>query len=611
MWNKFLKNNIVVIKCAMATFCMLLMSAASLVAQKIEPLSAALTALRPVNVFPANPKEGYVFNDRNKDTKPSVLTVTEANGANLISAEIFASTPSHYNIQASWKSEGVITKGDILLARMNIRAVYARQESGDAVVNFFVQQADAPHEKSVTLELNIGPEWRTIDIPFTALNDMPAGEAAINFSFGALAQKVEITNLQLLNFGRQATLAQMPTTRLTYAGRQEGAAWRKEALKRIEEIRTAPLVIQVKDAKGKPVKGATVHARLVDPEFIFATAVSANLIAYDDSASNKYRKHILELFNAVTIGNHLKWPVWRDLQKREVAKIAINWILENNLRLRGHNLVWPGKKFTPADFSRKPDFGPSFSDSITKHIEEIVTYTKGKVYGWDVINEMMHEKDYFAVMPRTEAAAWFKLARKFDPGATLFINEYSMLNNIASPKNIETYLAVIKELQGYGAPIDAIGVQGHVGRQPRSPAQVLTDLDMFKLTGLPVQITEFDINSPDEELQADYTRDFLIACYSHPVVDGFTMWGFWEADHWKPYAAMFRKDWSPKPNLAVWKNLVLNQWRTNISGASKANGVINARGHLGKYEITVTKGKSVVKEYYQLTKDGKLLTIIL
>jgi len=65
MLNKFLKNNIVVIKCAMATFCMLLMSAASLVAQKIEPLSAALTALQPVNVFPANPKVGYVFNDKN------------------------------------------------------------------------------------------------------------------------------------------------------------------------------------------------------------------------------------------------------------------------------------------------------------------------------------------------------------------------------------------------------------------------------------------------------------------------------------------------------------------------------------------------------------------
>jgi GH35 family endo-1,4-beta-xylanase len=217
---------------------------------------------------------------------------------------------------------------------------------------------------------------------------------------------------------------------------------------------------------------------------------------------------------------------------------------------------------------------------------------------------MMHEKDYFNVMPRTEAAEWFKLARKYNPNATLFINEYSMLNNVASPKNIETYLGIIRELQGYGAPIDAIGVQGHVGRQPRDPVEVLSDLDMFKSTGLPVQITEFDINSPDEELQAAYTRDFLIACYSHPVVNGFTMWGFWEADHWKPDAAMYRKNWTPKPNAAEWKKLVLGEWRTNISETSRDKGEVNARGHLGKYEITVTKGSKYVKSFYQLSKGA-------
>lgn len=251
--------------------------------------------------------------------------------------------------------------------------------------------------------------------------------------------------------------------------------------------------------------------------------------------------------------------------KRDIANQAIDWVLKNRLRLRGHNLVWPGKKFTPQFFNSQPGFGASFEDSIAQHIKEIVTCTKGNIYGWDVISEMMHEKDYFEVMPRSMAADWFKVARENDPKATLFINEYSMPNNIASPKNIQSYLDLIKELQGYGATIDAIGVQGHVGRQLRNPAQVLTDLDMFTSTGLPVQITEFDINSPDEELQADYLRDFLIACYSHPAVNGFTMWGFWERDHWKPDAAMYRRDWTPKPNAEAWIELVLGEWRTNVT----------------------------------------------
>ena len=576
-------------------------------AQTLQPLPAALQKVEPVNVFPENAGDGYVFMDRNKNNKPSTFSATKQNGAEFFTAEVLEATPSHFNIQTQWKNAAPIKRGDVLLARMNIRAVYAKQESGDAVVNFFVQQAVG--ERVVLLELRVGPEWKTIDVPFTSQFDMNTGEAVMGFTFGALAQKVEITNLQVLNFSNKALITQMPATRLTYAGREEGAAWRKEALKRIDEIRTAPLVVRVKDAKGKPVKGATVQARLVDPEFIWASAVSAPYMANDDSISKIYKRHILELFNAVTIGNHLKWGTWRDLKRREDAKKAMDWILANNLRLRGHNLVWPGRKFTPGPFNKMQDFGPSFSDTIRRHIKDIVTATKGKVYGWDVINEIMHEKDYFNVMPRTEAAEWFKLARQYDPGATLYINEYSMLNNVASPKNIQNYLAIIKELQGYGAPIDAIGVQGHVGRQPRDPVDVLSDLDMFKSTGLPVQITEFDINSPDEELQADYTRDFLIACYSHPVVDGFTMWGFWQSDHWKPDAAMYRKDWTPKPNAAEWKKLVLNEWRTNVKQTSEGNGEVTARGHFGKYEITVKKGKKVLRKTYQLTKDGKPLEV--
>jgi len=184
-----------------------------------------------------------------------------------------------------------------------------------------------------------------------------------------------------------------------------------------------------------------------------------------------------------------------------------------------------------------------------------------------------------------------------------------MLNSMASPQNIRTYLDLITELRNGGAPIDAIGIQGHIGRQPRNPAQVITDLDLFHSTGLPVQITEFDVNSPDEELQADYTRDFLIACYSHPVVTGFTMWGFWQGAHWKPDAAMFRKDWAPKPNAAVWRDLVINQWKTNITEISGGKGEMNFRGHLGRYEITVTRGNSSVKVFHQLTKNAPPLEI--
>lgn len=152
-------------------------------------------------------------------------------------------------------------------------------------------------------------------------------------------------------------------------------------------------------------------------------------------------------------------------------------------------------------------------------------------------------------------------------------------------------------------------MQGHVGRQPRNPVQVLSDLDLFLPAGLPVQITEFDINSPDEELQADYTRDFLIACYSHPVITGFNKWGFWENAHWKKDAAMFRSDWTEKPNAAVWREWVTKRWKTNVTVTSNRKGEVNIRGHFGKYEITVTKGNKSKKINYQHRKGGKPLHV--
>jgi GH35 family endo-1,4-beta-xylanase len=574
--------------------------------QHLSPLDPSLKNLAPENVFTQSPGKDFKFSDKSKSPEPSTFTVKPGTQKSpTFEAEVFKSSLSHYDVQASWKSTGEIKKGDVMLARFAMRSIYAKQESGEAVVNFYVQQTVEPFEKSIILALGAGPEWKEYNFPFIALRDMPAGEASICFSFGALAQKVELTEITLLNFKNKATLAQLPETKFTYAGREEKAAWREAALKRIEEIRRAPLVIQVVDSKGKPVKGASVSARLIDHEFMFGTAVTAKLLCEETPQSEIYRKNLKELFNTATIDNGLKWPVWMNPQSRECTKEAIEWINTNGFRLRGHNLVWPGKKFTPDFYKNQPDFGPGFSDSIINHIKEIASYTKGKVVAWDVINEMAHEMDYFNVMPRTMAAEWFKLAKQTDPNAQLFINEYGMLNSIASPKMIQTYIGIIDELKSYGAPIEAIGVQGHVGKQPRDPALVISDLDLLAKAGLPIQITEFDVNTKDEALQGDYTRDFLIACFSHPSVTGFVMWGFWESAHWKPDAALFRKDWTPKPNEAAWRELVTKTWSTNVSDVTAKNGSIQTKGYRGKYEITVTKKDgSTVKVYHQLTANS-------
>ena len=478
---------------------------------------------------------------------------------------------------------------------------------------FYVQREKSSADKSIIIQLGAGPEGKTYDLPFIALEDMPAGEEQISISYGALQQKVEVSSIQVFNFENKIKLDKLPTTRFTYNGRENNAAWRNEALQRIEEIRTAPIEIKIVDRNKRPILGAKVEVKMLQSDFIWGTAVNEAILANDLPDTPKYKKVLQEFYNTIVIENGFKGGSWKIDPKRQEETIkAFEWGEKNGFRQRGHNLVWPAWKFNPKSTKELALKNPvAFEKFIEDEIRDKASFLKDRVIAWDVVNELLHEKDYFLYLPKDIVVKWFQIAKEVDPNAAMFINEYGMLNSISSTKMINEYLQVIAELKSKGAPIDGIGIQGHVGRQPRDPAQVISDLELFRPMGIPVQITEFDINMKDEELQADYTRDFLIACYSSPIVTGFTMWGFWESKHWKKDAAMFRSDWSEKPNATVWRDLVTQQWKTSFRQDSNKEGLVKSKGHLGSYEMTITKGNLIKKINFSVAKNNKPLEVIL
>ena len=581
-------------------------------AQEREPLPDPLLMLKPIEVFNSNKVVTTNLADGRANVSRSILKVQDnIQGLPLYEVEVFQATKSHYGVTIHWKSTASVKKGDVMLARLSMRTISARQESGESNIFFYFQQAKAPHEKSFISTLSTGNQWKTFDIPFIANRDMTAGEASVGLGFGALAQKVEITGVQILNFSNKVTLDKLPVTRFTYAGRAPNAEWRQKALKRIEELRTAPLNIKVVDAKGKAIKGAKVAVRLQQSNFIWGTAVNETLLGSEQPNSQAYKKHLIEFFNTATIENGFKAYGWTWSEERKnCTRNTFEWLRQNGFRQRGHNLVWPGWKFNPRSTKELAlRDTAAFNRFIKAQFYERMAITKGHLVAWDVVNEMMHEKDFFPYLPENVVVEWFQLARQLDPDAQLFINEYGMLNGLQSPMNIRAYLDIIRELRSKGAPIDAIGIQGHVGCQPRNPEEVLSDLDLCMEADLPVQITEFDFNTPDEELQAEYTRDFLIACYSHPIVTGVILWGFWESQHWKPDAGMFRKDWTEKPNATVWREWVTGKWKTSFDKMTNKKGEIQERGHLGRYKILV-EHEGIKKEIsYNLDKESNAIII--
>jgi endo-1,4-beta-xylanase len=577
----------------------------------LPPLAAELVALQPAGLLP-NDAVDFTFSDRTAGTnRATFIALPDAGPGLSFRAEIFVRGKTSYEVESKLKTIAAVQKGDTVLARFLARAPVARQESGEGSVQFAFQRGVAPYEKSVVVTVTPGPEWSVFEIPFTVANDFAAGEAVVALALADLPQTVEITGLELLKFGTRARLEQLPKTRFTYKGREADARWRTAALKRIEELRTAPLNIRVTDGAGRPLAGARVEAQLIQSEFIWGTAVNEAMLADELPDSANYRRVLREFFNTTVIENGFKWPSWDSSpERRAQTKRAFEWLEREGFRQKGHNLVWPGWKFAPKIARETAERDPiAFKKIIEDNIREKMEYTRNRVIGWDVINELIHERDFLAFLPEDAPLQWFRLARELDPNAQLVLNDYGMLNSARSPGTIERFREIIKSLRVAGAPIDAIGIQGHVGQQPRAPALVLSDLDLMAGEGLPVQITEFDVNTKDEELQADYTRDFLIACYSHPALTGFLKWGFWESKHWKPDAAMFRKDWSEKPNAAVWREWVRGKWNTRLDATTPAAGTAFVRGHLGRYRVTVTNNGVVNRQDLTLTRCGAELTV--
>jgi len=604
------------LRCRLHSFAGLLALAGSLLGAAPpapSPLPARLTALAPASLLPADLPAAMRFRDAAAAAGRSSAGWDDAPGASRVLRIHNAGTPNTpSDVNVSWRLTSAVAKGDVCLVRFSARTLQARQESGEALLQLQVQPLPGGGERSLLVPVSVGPDWTQFDIPFPILAAAPADGTLVQFAAGFFPQTIELASLEFLNFEQRATVAALPLTRFTYAGREPGAAWRQEALERIARLRTAPLTVRVTDRAGNAIDGAHISARLVQPAFLFGSCVDARLLGAETPEAKTYRDHVLELFDTVTIDNGLKWPRWgAGPAQRAEALRAVEWITTHGLRLRGHTLVWPAWKFSPRPVVEHPQRAEVLAGLIAAHIRDVVTATVGKTLAWDVLNEPVHERDYFSILPETQAAEWFKRARESDPGTQLFVNEYGMLNSRTSPEMIAKYLAFVERLRVAGAPLDGLGVQGHVGRQVRAPADVLADLDLLAQAKLPLHITEFDLNTPDESLQADYTRDFLIACYSHPAVTGFIMWGFWQPRHWKPDAALFRADWSGKPNAAIWRDLVLQQWRTRGDGATNARGEFALRGHLGRYDVTVTHQGHTTRRSLQLARDGTAAVVTL
>ena len=120
---------------------------------------------------------------------------------------------------------------------------------------------------------------------------------------------------------------------------------------------------------------------------------------------------------------------------------------------------------------------------------------------------------------------------------------------------------------------------------------------------LPIKITEYDVNTQDEDIKARSLVDLYTVGFGHPAVDGILMWGFWEGAMWRKDAHLWKRDWTPTKAARAYRHLVYEKWWTKFEGTADEQGICEVPVFFGRHAVAVD-GKPA-GEVFLGRKDGK------
>ncbi|NLT53426.1 MAG: endo-1,4-beta-xylanase, partial [Actinomycetales bacterium] len=265
-------------------------------------------------------------------------------------------------------------------------------------------------------------------------------------------------------------------------------------------------------------------------------------------------------FNSVTTGNYMKWDATEpteDTFTYRDADAVVDFAQANDMKVYGHTLVWhqqtPAWVFQDASgatMSATAENKTLLLSRLENHIRNVAGHYKGKVYAWDVVNEVIDEgqsdglrrSTWYTVAGLDYIRTAFRVAREVDPGAQLCINDYSTTGATKRQKLYD----LVSQLKGEGVPIDCVGHQMHSNIDWPSEADTDATLTLFAGLGVVQKVTELDVsvynnNStvyttvPADVLasqDARYAALFRAFLKHSEDIDTVTFWGLADDDSW-------------------------------------------------------------------------------
>lgn len=262
--------------------------------------------------------------------------------------------------------------------------------------------------------------------------------------------------------------------------------------------------------------------------FSIGTALSATQIEGKEPGTLELVK---QQFNAVTAENVMKWEIIEPIEGQfnfAAADAMIEYAEANNINVIGHVLLWHEQ--TPAwvfqDAKGQPASKELVLSRLKNHINAVMGRYKGRIQGWDAVNEALNEdgtlrqSNWYKALGQDYIATVFELAHQADPKAQLYYNDF----NLFKPEKRAGVLKLVAALKAKNAPIYGIGEQGHYSLDYPKLQEVEDSIVAFANSGLKVMITELDISVlpfPDpDNVGADISLNMKLKQEFNPYADG-------------------------------------------------------------------------------------------
>ena len=313
-----------------------------------------------------------------------------------------------------------------------------------------------------------------------------------------------------------------------------------------------------------PVTAADIKGAAAAKGIRFGSAVAWSSPGADaGSFANPAYAALLEQDCAILVPeNELKWQSIRpnaasfDFTRFDAI---LGYAEAKGMAMRGHTLLWHQRRWMPA-WAESHDYGTGAAEAtrvLTEHIQTVCRRYGGRIASYDVVNEAVDPASgnlYETALSQALGGAQatldlaFRTARAEAPTAQLVYNDYMGWEGGTTAHHAGV-LALLHGFRARGVPVDALGIQSHIGIYSGTPVATLVAnqspawrafLDEVVGMGYRLVVSELDVRDTGlpadiavrDQAVADYTRGYLDLMLGYPQLRDVLVWGMSDKYNW-------------------------------------------------------------------------------